>query len=167
VAADVHPVGPGSDVAGQVVNGQEHNVFVEQYELQPSTRRRTDRNCSTVCAITPTSSSGAKLQTFHDQIGHWLWEPAAHTVLHTLSIPRGQVVLAAGIVDLNARAFEVSASLGLEICGTLSKPFLDRIFHTVSFRLRVTVNHRGGGEPIPNPIADTQQNDAPTAGNPL
>src|SRR5256714_15690841 len=32
---DVHPVGPGSDVTGPVVDGDEHNVFVERYELYP------------------------------------------------------------------------------------------------------------------------------------
>ena len=33
---------------------------------------------------------------FHDQVGHWLWEPATGLVLQTLSIPRGQVAIAAG-----------------------------------------------------------------------
>ncbi len=34
--------------------------------------------------------------TFHDQIGYWLWEPATGLVLQTLTIPRGQVAIAAG-----------------------------------------------------------------------
>jgi hypothetical protein len=35
--------------------------------------------------------------TFHDQVGHWLWEPATGLVLQTLSIPRGQVAIAAAM----------------------------------------------------------------------
>jgi hypothetical protein len=32
---DVRPAGPGSNSTGPVVDGSEHNSFVEQYELQP------------------------------------------------------------------------------------------------------------------------------------
>jgi hypothetical protein len=38
--ADVHPVGPGSDIVGPVADGQEHNAFVERYELQPIDRQK-------------------------------------------------------------------------------------------------------------------------------
>jgi hypothetical protein len=31
-------------------------------------------------------------ETFHDQVGYWLWEPATRAILLTLSIPRGQTV---------------------------------------------------------------------------
>ena len=34
--------------------------------------------------------------TFHDQVGHWLWEPATGAIIHTLAIPRGQIAMAAG-----------------------------------------------------------------------
>src|SRR5262245_11475952 len=40
--------------------------------------------------------------TFHDQVGHWLWEPATGLVLQTLSIPRGQVAIAAGTAQPDA-----------------------------------------------------------------
>jgi len=35
--------------------------------------------------------------TSHDQTGYWLWEPATGLVMQTLSIPRGQVAIAAGM----------------------------------------------------------------------
>ena len=34
--------------------------------------------------------------TFHDQVGYWLWEPATGLVMQSLTIPRGQCVLAGG-----------------------------------------------------------------------
>ena len=84
-----------------------------------------------------------EVETFHDQVGYWLWEPAAHTIVHTLAIPRGQVLLAAGTAEPGATEFEVSATLGTQLYGILSNPFLDSAFQTVSFRLRVTVNDNG------------------------
>jgi hypothetical protein len=79
------------------------------------------------------------VETFHDQVGYWLWEPAAQTVVHTLAIPRGQVLLAAGTAAADATEFEVSAAVGSQVYGILSNPFLDSVFHTTSFRLRVII----------------------------
>jgi hypothetical protein len=135
----VHPVGPGSDITGPVVNGDEHNVFVERYELQPIDPQTNGPQLFYGLRYHTHIVKPGERETFHDQVGYWLWEPATHTVVHTLAIPRGQVVLAAGIAEPDAREFEVSASLGSEVYGILSNPFLDEAFHTVSFRLRVTV----------------------------
>jgi hypothetical protein len=141
--ADVHPVGPGSDVTGPVVNGNEHNVFVERYELQPIDPQTNGPQLFYGLRYHTHIVKTGEIETFHDQVGYWLWEPTAHTVLHTLAIPRGQVVLAAGVADPESVEFEVSASVGSEIYGILSNPFLDRAFHTVHFRLRVMVHDDG------------------------
>ena len=61
-------------------------------------------------------------ETFHNQVGYWLWEPAAETVTLTLAIPRGQVLLAGGPARPDATEFELTASVGSEIYGILSKP---------------------------------------------
>jgi len=63
--------------------------------------------------------------------------------VHTLAIPRGQVLLAAGTADPDATEFEVTATLGSQVYGILSNPFLDHAFQTVSFRMRVTVHPDG------------------------
>ena len=180
--ADVHPVGPGSDVTGPVINGDEHNVFVERYELHPIDPQTNGPQLFYGLRYHTHIVKPGEVETFHDQIGYWLWEPAARTVVHSLAIPRGQVLLAAGFAEPNATEFEVSAARGSEVYGILSNPFLDGAFHTVSFRMRVTVNDdatwsyeehtemripdREGlvdhvdhntlkriGEPIPNPLA--------------
>jgi hypothetical protein len=123
-----------------------------------------------------------EVETFHDQVGYWLWEPTAKLVVHTLAIPRGQVLLAAGPAEPDATEFEVRAERGSEIYGIASNPFLDRMFQTVSFNMRVTAHDNGTwsyeehtmmripdrdglvdhvdrntlrkiGEPVPNPLA--------------
>jgi hypothetical protein len=141
--ADVHPVGPGSDVTGKVVDNDEHNTFVERYELQPIDPQTNGPQLFYGLRYHTHIVKPGEVETFHDQVGYWLWEPAARTVLHTVAIPRGQVVLAAGVADPEALEFEVSAALGSEVYGILSNPFLDRVFHTVSFRLRITVKDGG------------------------
>jgi hypothetical protein len=182
VGADVHPIGPGSDISGDVVEGNEHNAFVERYELQPVDRQTNGPQLFYGLRYHTHIVKPGEVETFHDQVGYWLWEPAARTVVHTLAIPRGQVLLAAGHAEPDDKEFEVTAALGSEVCGILSNPFLDRAFRTVSFRIRVTVSDDGTwsyeehtsiripdrdalvdhvdrntlrriGEPMPNPLA--------------
>jgi hypothetical protein len=138
--ADVHPVGAGSDVTGPVVDGDEHNAFVEHYELQPIDPQTNGPQLFYGLRYHTHIVKPGEVETFHDQVGYWLWEPAAHTIVHTLAIPRGQVLLAAGTAEPNATEFEVTATLGAQLYGILSNPFLDSAFQTVSFRLRLTVN---------------------------
>ena len=140
---DAHPVGPGSDVTGTVVDGDEHNVFVERYELQPIDPQTNGPQLFYGLRYHTHIVKVGEVETFHDQVGYWLWEPAARTVVHTLAIPRGQVVLAAGTAEPDATEFEVRATLGSEVYGILSNPFLDHAFQTVSFRMRVTVDDDG------------------------
>jgi len=179
---DIHPVGPGSEIDGPVIDGQEHRSFVERYELHPIDPQKNGPQLFYGLRYHTHIVKPGEVETFHDQVGYWLWEPAARTIVHTLAIPRGQVLLAAGTAEPDAREFEVSATLGSEVYGILSNPFLDAQFQTVSFRMRVTVNDdgswsyeehtelripdRGGlidhidrntlvkiGDPVPNPLA--------------
>jgi hypothetical protein len=141
--ADVHPVGPGSDVTGPVVDGDERNVFVERYELVPIDPQTNGPQLFYGLRYHTHIVKPGDVETFHDQVGYWLWEPAAHTVLHLLAIPRGQVVLAAGPAEPDALEFEVRASLGSEVQGILSNPFLTSAFQTVNFRMHVAVHDNG------------------------
>ena len=84
-----------------------------------------------------------EVETFHDQVGYWLWEPATQVVTFTLAIPRGQVLLAGGTAEPDATTFEVAAAVGSETYGILSNPFLAANFRTISFTMRVTVHEDG------------------------
>jgi hypothetical protein len=143
IGADAHPVGPGSDITGEVIDDDEHNVFVERYELQPIDPQTNGPQLFYGLRYHTHIVKPGEVETFHDQVGYWLWEPAANTVLHTLAIPRGQVLLASGSADADSTEFEVSATRGAEGFGILSNPFLDLAFQTVSFRIRVTAHADG------------------------
>jgi hypothetical protein len=81
-----------------------------------------------------------ELLTFHDQVGYWLWEPATGTILQTLAIPRGQVAMAQGTAERDARSFTVKATLGSQTAGIVSGRFLDENFRTLEYTLTITVN---------------------------
>jgi hypothetical protein len=82
-------------------------------------------------------------ETYHDQVGYWLWEPKTGLIVHSLTIPRGQVVLAAGHAAADATTFEVSANRGATEYGICSTAFLEYAFRTDSFHMKVTINPEG------------------------
>ncbi len=131
--ADEHPV----------ADGPERNTFVEHYELQPIDRQTNGPQLFYGLRYHTHIVKPGEVETFHDQVGYWLWEPAAKTVVLTLAIPRGQVLLAGGPAEADASEFEVSATVGSEIYGILSNPFLDRAFRTLSYRMHVAVHPDG------------------------
>ena len=82
--------------------------------------------------------------TYHDQVGYWLWEPASGTLYQTVSIPRGQTVLAMGQAAADATRFELSARRGTTVNGIVSQPFLEAAFTTVEYRIAVTLDAGDG-----------------------
>jgi hypothetical protein len=84
-----------------------------------------------------------EVETYHDQVGYWLWEPATGTIFHTLTIPRAQIVLALGHAAPDAKSFEVRAERGSTVNGICSGPFLEAAFRTDSFVMKVTVHDDG------------------------
>jgi hypothetical protein len=81
-----------------------------------------------------------ELLTFHDQVGYWLWEPATGTILQTVAIPRGQVAMASGTAERDARTFTVKATLGSPTAGIVSGRFLDENFKTLEYTLTISVS---------------------------
>ena len=120
--------------------------------------------------------------TFHDQVGYWLWEAKTGLVMQSLTIPRGQSVLAGGAAKPDGSGLIVSARRGDTEYGIVSTAFLEYAFRTDSYTLDVTFNADGSwsyisdtmlavrgqaepfrhrdrntlvkvGEPAPNPLA--------------
>ena len=130
---DEHPVAEGTEV----------DAFVERYELEPIDRQTNGPQLFYGLRYHVHIVKPGEVETFHDQVGYWLWEPAAETVTLTLTIPRGQVAIAGGPAKADATDFEVTAAAGDEHYGIVSNPFLDAAFRTLSFRMHVTVNPDG------------------------
>jgi hypothetical protein len=170
--ADEHPA----------VDGMEANQFVERIELQPIDPQMNGPQLLYGLRYHVHIVKPGEVETFHDQVGYWLWEPATGTVTQTIAIPRAQIVMASGPAAPDAKEFELAAKLGDECFGICSSPFLQHAFRTVEFRIRVLVHsteswsydedtvmavrgraelvhHRDRntlrkvGEPVPNPLA--------------
>jgi hypothetical protein len=126
-----------------VVTGTEQNEFVEHYELQPIDRQTNGPQLFYGLRYHTHIVKPGEVETFHDQVGYWLWEPAAETLTLTLGIPRGQGLLAMGPAKADATEFELKAELGSTVNGIVSNPFLDQSFRTVAYSIHVTVHGDG------------------------
>ena len=138
--SDDHPTGEGSEMDGTVIEGGLRNVFVEHYDLQPIDPQTNGPQVFYGLRYHIHIVKPGEVETFHDQVGYWLWEPATNTVIQSLAIPRGQVALATGTAAPDAKEFEVRAALGSESNGIVSVAFINAAFRTLSFRIRVSVH---------------------------
>lgn len=81
--------------------------------------------------------------TFHDQVGYWLYEPATGLILQTLAIPRGQIAIAAGHAEPDAKRLVLTAERGQTEYGICSTTFLDLAFRTDSYQITVDFHDDG------------------------
>lgn len=101
------------------------------------------------------------VETYHDQVGYWLWEPASGLVMHSLTIPRGQVVLATGHAAPDATHFELTATRGSTENGICSTAFLEYAFRTDSFKIVVTINSDGTWSYFEDTVMQVRGKDEP------
>lgn len=125
------------------VAGAEDDVYVERYDLQPIDPQTNGPQLFYGLRYHTRATKVGEIETLHDQVGYWLWEPAARLITFSLSIPRGQVLLASGSAAEDSTNFEVRAAAGDHHYGILSNPFLDRAFRTINFRMYVSVHPDG------------------------
>ena len=169
---DVHPVAEGS----------EQDTYIERIELQPIDPQTNGPQLFYGLRYHLRVVKPDEVETFHDQVGYWLWEPATGTLQQTLAIPRGQIAMAVGKATADAKSFELVAQRGSTVNGICSNPFLEHAFQTTEYRIRVTIHSDGtwgyeqdtillvrdrpepfhhtdrntlrrSGEPTPNPMA--------------
>lgn len=115
--------------------GVGRDAYIEVYDLQPIDPQTNGPQLFYGLRYHTHIVKPGEVETFHDQVGYWLWEPAAGLVTMTLGIPRGQVALASGSAAADATSFEVQAGAS----AIVSNPFLERAFRTVAFRMQITV----------------------------
>ena len=70
--------------------GTERSNFVERYEIEPIDPQTTGPQLLYGMRYHTHVVMPGEVETVHDQVGYWLWEPAARSVTLTLGTPRGQ-----------------------------------------------------------------------------
>jgi len=123
--------------------GPKQQAFLERMELQPIDPQTNGPQLLYGLRYHTHITKPDQVKTYHEQVGYWLWEPATQTVIHTLTIPRGMVVMASGKAKATDTTFELTATESDESFGIRSAPFLQAAFRTVSFHITVTVNPDG------------------------
>ncbi len=78
---------------------------------------------------------------FHDQIGHWIYNPSNKEIMHSLSIPRGVCLLAGGTYELNNEEtiFTVNSSENSPTYGIVQSPFMLEKAQTKAFNMRMSI----------------------------
>lgn len=123
--------------------GSENNKYRERLTLEPF--GPVDNHEQQLYGLRYTTMAWRLDETdsFHDEVGYWLWDPAEKQVMRCFIVPRGVTVLAGGTVEPDAKSFRLSAELGSPIYGICSNPFLDREFKTVKYELTVDIHEDG------------------------
>ena len=156
-------------------------AFIDRIELQPIDPQANGPQLFYGLRYHQHIVKPGEVETYHDQVGYWLWEPATGTVLQTLTIPRGQTAFAMGKATADATKFELMARRGATDYGICSNPFLEEAFRTLEYRIAVTIegdDHwsydedtvmmvRGRPEPFHHTDRSTLTRIAPPTPNPL
>ena len=78
-------------------------------------------------------------EVFHDEVGYWMWDASDNTVMHSLAIPRGVVVLAGGKATKGDTTLNVDTTSD-ERWGVTQSPFMTDNAKTESYSQKVTVD---------------------------
>jgi len=124
-------------------DGPERRIFQERIEMQPIDPQANGPQLLYGLRYHVHINTREEDATFHDQVGYWLYEPATGLIMQSVTIPRGQVVLAGGHAAPDATSFTISARRGDTEFGICSTAFLEWAFRTDSFTLQVTFNPDG------------------------
>jgi hypothetical protein len=124
-------------------DGPRRQTFVETIDLEPIDPQANGPQLFYGLRYHEHVVKPGEVETYHDQIGYWLWEPATGAIIQSLAIPRGQTALAMGRAARDATSFELVARRGETTNGICSGPFLEDAFRTTEYRIRVTVHGDG------------------------
>ena len=162
--------------------GPERREYLERIEMQPIDPQANGPQLLRGLRYHIHINTPEEDITFHDQVGYWLWDAETGLVMQSLTIPRGQSLLAGGAAKPDGSGLIVSARRGETEYGIVSTAFLEYAFRTDSYTLDVTFNADGSwsyisdtmlavrgqaepfrhrdrntlvkvGEPTPNPLA--------------
>lgn len=132
----------GADVNPKA-DGPEHREFIEHMLFEPIDGQTNGPQLFYGLRYHTRINTPEEEIAFHDQVGHWLWEPATGLVLQTLSIPRGQVAIAAGHAAEDDDQLVLTAERGSTEYGICSTAFLEHAFRTDRYQITLTFHPDG------------------------
>jgi hypothetical protein len=131
-----HDINPKAD-------GPEHRDYYERIELQPIDAQSNGPQLLYGLRYHTRIVSTDEEITFHEQVGHWMWEPKTGLIIQSLAIPRGQTALATGFAKPGDDKLVLTATRGTTGAGISSIDFLEQAFRTDSYKIEVTFHPDG------------------------
>ena len=132
----------GMDVAPDPDEGSEHSEYSDELVFVPAgPADNADEQDLVAVRYHHVVRKNENGLIFHDQIGHWLYEAATGLIMHSLTIPRGVVLLAGGTVSENESktVFKVSAHAGAADYGIVQSSFMLQKAKTISFEMELSL----------------------------
>lgn len=124
-------------------DGPETKQFYERIEMQPIDAQANGPQLFYGLRYHLHINTPEEDIAFHDQLGYWLYEPATGLILQTLAIPRGQIAIAAGQAEPDAKKLILTATRGQTDYGICSTTFLEQAFRTDHYRIEVEFHDDG------------------------
>lgn len=152
----------GLDISPKA-DGPDESDYYERIEMQPIDPQANGPQLFYGLRYHVHINTPGEDSTFHDQIGYWLWEPATGLILQTLTIPRGQVAIAAGHAGPDDRTLTLEAKRGETEYGICSTTFLEQAFRTDAYRIEVTFHEDGSWSYATDTTLMVRGQDAPFA----
>ncbi|MCB1702064.1 MAG: FABP family protein [Pseudomonadales bacterium] len=132
----------GLDVAPEP-EGQDKNAYYDEITFTPSgAAENAEQQQLVTIRYHQQVRKRSNGKIFHDQIGHWIYEPATGMIVHSLSIPRAVCILAGGKLQQqgDATVFHVEASAGSPDFGIVQSPFMLEKARTTAFRMTLNIS---------------------------
>ena len=127
----------GLDVKPKV-DGARRQAYVERIELQPIDPQTNGPQLLYGLRYHTHITKPDQAKTYHEQVGYWLWEPATDTVIHTVAIPRGVVLMASGTASAEFRGFCLARIRGIRALLPSVQQTADSAFNRSVFEIFFT-----------------------------
>lgn len=75
--------------------------------------------------------------SFHEEVGYFIWDSENKQVMKSFIVPRGISVNAGGTAEVDAKKLEFEAVLGSETYGLCSNQFLNDEFKTIRYSIEL------------------------------
>lgn len=130
----------GDDIAPSDDRGTETNKYRERITFTPFGPVNNHEQTLYGLKYSTVAFRLGEADSFHEEIGYWLWDELDSEVIRCFMVPRGITVIAGGKVKADAKSFKLSAERGSPTHGILSSTFLEREFKTVRYDLDITIH---------------------------
>ncbi len=149
--SNLGPLGPlagvwqgdtGVDIA-PTPNGSVESHFREHLVLEPFGPVNNREQVLYGLRYSTTAWRLGEQESFHEELGYWLWDAVNGQVMRAFLVPRGVAVMAGGNVAAQAREFRLTAEGGSATYGALSNPFLLASANTDAYEVTVTMHADG------------------------